>query len=88
MRRDYNDKVYADWRRKVYKRDKFTCQMPGCKRKTYLQAHHIQKWADASALRFEVDNGITLCFACHKEVTGAEHQYASLFMEIVRKNNG
>ncbi len=55
MKRDYNDKIYADWRRKVYRRDKFTCQMPGCRRKTYLQAHHIQKWADASSLRFEVE---------------------------------
>ena len=30
MRRNYEDPVYKDWRMKVYKRDKFTCQMPSC----------------------------------------------------------
>ena len=86
--RDYNDQVYTDWRKKVYKRDKFKCQMPGCKSKRFLQAHHIRKWSNASTLRYDIDNGITLCKRCHTEVTGCEHQYESLFMEIVRKNNG
>ena len=85
--RDYNDQVYKEWRKKVYKRDKFKCQMPGCKCKRYLQAHHIRKWSNASMLRYDVDNGITLCKKCHKEVTGCEHQYESLFMEIVKRNN-
>ena len=88
MKRDYNDKVYKDWRLKVYKRDRHKCQMPGCGYKKSLQAHHIKKWSNASILRFDVDNGITLCYMCHKKVTGAEHQYESLFMEIVNKNNG
>jgi 5-methylcytosine-specific restriction endonuclease McrA len=88
MRRDYNDPVYRDWRVQVYKRDKFTCQMPGCSYKKYLNAHHIQKWASASSLRFDVDNGITLCKNCHKKVTGSEQHYQGLFQQIVRKNNG
>lgn len=88
MRRDYNDPVYRDWRIQVYKRDKFTCQMPGCSYKKYLNAHHIQKWASASSLRFDVDNGITLCKNCHKKVTGSEQHYQGLFQQIVRKNNG
>ena len=62
--------------------------MPGCKSKKRLNAHHIQKWASASALRFDVDNGITLCYWCHKKVTGHESIYQSLFQSIVRKNNG
>tara|TARA_Y100001937_G_C6973062_1_gene264205 strand:- start:192 stop:461 length:270 start_codon:yes stop_codon:yes gene_type:complete len=87
-KRDFNDPVYKDWRIKVYKRDDFKCQMPGCKSKKRLNAHHIQKWASASALRFDVDNGITLCYWCHKKVTGHESVYQSLFQSIVRKNNG
>lgn len=86
-RRDFNDPVYKDWRIKVYKRDDFRCQMPGCKSKNRLNAHHIQKWANASILRFDVQNGITLCYKCHKEVTGHEEQYQSLFQNIVRKKN-
>ncbi len=88
MKRNYDDPVYKDWRIKVYKRDKFTCQMPGCKKKTSLQAHHIQKWANASMLRYDVDNGITLCRKCHNEVTGNEHHYQALFRDILRKKNG
>ncbi len=87
MRRNYEDPVYKDWRLRVYKRDKFCCQMPGCKvKKRGLQAHHIQKWSTASALRYEVNNGITLCRRCHKEVTGQEHLFQSIFMNIVRNN--
>ena len=84
--RNYNDPVYAQWRKRVYKRDGHQCQMPGCGYKRVLNAHHIVKWADAAHLRFDEDNGITLCYRCHKEVTGAEAQYAPLFMDIVRKN--
>ena len=60
--------------------------MTGCEYKRALNAHHIIKWADASHLRFDEDNGITLCYRCHKQVTGHEAQYAPLFMDIVRKN--
>lgn len=88
MKRDFDDPVYKKWRIDVYKRDKFTCQMPGCKHKKNLNAHHIQKWASASMLRYDVDNGITLCRGCHGRVTGHEQHYQRLFQDIVRKNNG
>jgi 5-methylcytosine-specific restriction endonuclease McrA len=84
MKRNYNDPVYKDWRIKVYKRDKFTCQMPRCKNKKNLQAHHIRKWSSASILRYDINNGITLCRECHKKITGHEQQYEYLFMDIVQ----
>ena len=87
MRRNYDDPVYAEWRKRVLARDKYTCQMPNCKRKKSLQVHHIRKWASASTLRFEIDNGITLCYGCHKEVTNNETFYESLFNQIVRDKN-
>jgi len=85
MKRNYDDPVYREWRLRVYKRDKFKCQMPLCNAKTNLQAHHIQKWSAASTLRYEVSNGITLCRKCHAEVTRNETYYQGLFMDIVRK---
>ena len=84
MKRNYDDPVYKDWRLKVYKRDRFTCQMPRCKSKKRLQAHHIQRWSSAAILRYDVSNGITLCRECHNNVTGHEQQYETLFMNIVR----
>jgi 5-methylcytosine-specific restriction endonuclease McrA len=83
MKRNYDDPAYADWRRKILKRDKKTCKMPGCQSKTRLQVHHIRKWASASALRYELSNGITLCSTCHKSISGKEHHYESLFMELI-----
>ena len=72
--------------KKVYSRDKFQCQMPGCKSKYRLQAHHIKKWSSAAILRYDVDNGITLCRSCHERITGHEHAYQSLFSQIVHDN--
>lgn len=83
-RPEMDDPIYKDWRQKVYRRDKGQCQMPNCSRKGKgMQAHHIRRWADASSLRYEVDNGILLCWNCHKEVTGKELYYEGLFNKIV-----
>jgi hypothetical protein len=87
MKRNYDDPQYKIWRQTVRRRDKNTCQMPKCKCKKRLQAHHIRKWSSASMLRYDVNNGITLCRTCHDSINGKEHLYESLFMEIVRKND-
>jgi 5-methylcytosine-specific restriction endonuclease McrA len=83
-KRNFDDPVYKDWRLSVYKRDKFTCQMPGCKSKRQIQAHHIRKWSTASALRYDLDNGITLCRQCHDSISKSEEYYEALFIDIVR----
>lgn len=58
---------YRDWRRQVFTRDHFTCQIceeVGGK----LNAHHIEPWKSNIELRYSMDNGITLCKRCHLEV--------------------
>ena len=86
--RNYKDPLYKQWREKVYSRDKYTCQWPGCNKKTGLNAHHIKTWAEYPALRFLVDNGITLCKLHHKQIKGMEDIYESVFYKIVANNNG
>tara|TARA_R100000152_G_C6760549_1_gene184618 strand:- start:260 stop:526 length:267 start_codon:yes stop_codon:yes gene_type:complete len=83
MKRNYDDDVYASVRMQVLKRDKFTCQMPGCKQKKRLEVHHIVPWSQAATLRHDKYNCITLCKEHHKEVTGKENIYADLFTNIV-----
>jgi len=66
-----NTPMYKRWRIKVLERDNKTCQKcnkTNCK----LFAHHIKAWKDYKKLRFDVDNGITLCHECHRE----EHRKA------------
>ncbi len=69
-------------RAEVLKRDKRTCRLCN-KKKRKLEVHHIQRWADASSLRFDVGNCITLCSGCHYSIRGKETFYASLFYEIL-----
>lgn len=54
------------WRKAVFERDDYTCR--GCgMRGGRLQAHHILGYKQFPLLRFEVDNGLTLCELCHKK---------------------
>jgi hypothetical protein len=53
-----------EWRKAVYLKDDFTCQI--CHKKgVIINAHHLQSWTDYPELRFDVSNGITLCIDCH-----------------------
>ena len=60
---------YTEWRKKVFRKDNFTCQDCGNKMtyKNPLHAHHIIKFSDSIEFRFDVDNGLTLCKKCHLE---------------------
>lgn len=87
MQRNYNDPQYKIWRQKVYKRDKFSCQWPNCTSKKKLNAHHIKTWSNCPALRYVVDNGITLCSIHHKLIKGLETYYEAAFLSIAKKNN-
>jgi len=57
---------YFEWRRKVFTRDKQTCQncLTKLKRKDCI-AHHIKCWSKFPKLRYTVYNGITYCRKCH-----------------------
>jgi 5-methylcytosine-specific restriction endonuclease McrA len=55
---------YYEWRRQVFERDDYTCQICGL-RGGKLNAHHIQAFARFPELRTETSNGITLCNDCH-----------------------
>lgn len=55
---------YDSWRKAVFKRDNFTCQLCST-RGGILNADHIKPWALYPELRFDLDNGRTLCLPCH-----------------------
>jgi hypothetical protein len=71
---------YKNWRKAVYSRDYFTCQMPSCGYKgPNIEAHHIIPCRENAQLVNAVNNGITLCKDCHKLTRYKEDFYQSLF---------
>ncbi len=58
-------KEYKKWRLSVFKRDNYTCQV--CGEKGNINADHIKPFALFKELRFDVNNGRTLCVECHRK---------------------
>ena len=71
---------YSTWRKSVFDRDEYECQI--CEDRTggNLHANHIKRFSDCPDLRLDPDNGITLCKRCHiGTVTGHEQEWESYF---------
>jgi hypothetical protein len=66
----HKDAMCARWAKEVKKRDNYTCQDCGAKGVPMI-AHHIRSWKTNRDLRFDVDNGITLCVPCAKKADKA-----------------
>jgi hypothetical protein len=64
---DMSTERYRAWRLGVFERDDYTCQGASCGRRGGdLHAHHIKPWAWFPELRYDVNNGLTLCKPCHE----------------------
>lgn len=55
------------WRKEVFERDDYTCQICKDSRGGKLVAHHLNGYHWDKDNRFNVDNGITICESHHKE---------------------
>ena len=60
--------AYKLWRKSVFERDSYTCQMCG-QVGGEINADHIKEWALYEDLRFDLNNGRTLCVGCHRKYT-------------------
>jgi hypothetical protein len=57
-----------DWAKRVKERDGYKCQE--CGSELRIHAHHIVPWKESEELRFDINNGKTLCQLCHTKLEG------------------
>jgi hypothetical protein len=70
-----NSPEYKEWHRSVLSKDHYKCQVCN-KNSKDLECHHIENFINNEDLRFNINNGITLCYKHHK-----------LFHKIYTRNN-
>lgn len=84
--KDRRSSAYVTWRNDVYKRDNWKCKInKDCSGR--LEAHHILGYAEYPELRYDINNGITLCQAHHPRKRAEEKRLSPYFMELVSVSN-
>lgn len=81
------DPKEREWRIKVFKRDKFTCQKCGKYSRNDANAHHKDAHHWCVERRYDVDNGVTLCSECHQDfhkLYGYKHNTESQYIEWIK----
>lgn len=58
-----NTPSHRAWAFAVKERDNFTCQI--CQKRGQLHSHHLNSYSKFPQERYKIENGITLCKACH-----------------------
>ncbi len=82
-RQERNDSAYQDWRIQIFKRDNFKCKIANQDCSGKIKAHHILGWSDFPELRYQLNNGITLCQAHHPLKRAEEKRLILTFQELV-----
>ena len=65
---DREGQQYHNWRKDIKERDKYRCVL--CEDNHRLEVHHIERWIDNEDDRFNLHNGVTLCYECHSKYHG------------------
>lgn len=76
-----------EWREKVFKRDNYKCKINNQECTHQIEAHHILSWRDYPELRFELNNGITLCKKHHPRKRDEEKKLSPYFQDLIKINN-
>lgn len=75
--------AYMNWARSVKNRDNWKCKINNNECEGRLESHHILSWKDYPELRYNLNNGITLCVKHHPRKRSEEKRLSSYFQEII-----
>ena len=74
---------YNIWRMAVYTRDNFKCKISNEDCEGKIEAHHILSFTKYHELRYEINNGITLCRKHHPRKMVEEVRLAPVFQDLI-----
>jgi hypothetical protein len=63
-----------NWSKAIKRKDNYTCRICGDRnykgrgKSIRLESHHVKSWKDCPELRYDLNNGITACYDCHKKI--------------------
>jgi hypothetical protein len=69
------------WGKEILARDGYRCMV--CGETGKVVPHHILPWGKYADLRFDLNNGITLCKECHYITYKREEEYAHIFQDLL-----
>ena len=78
-----NSPAHREWSRSVKNRDGWKCKISNGDCSGQVVAHHILSWRDYAELRYQINNGITLCHAHHPRGRAKEKLMSPYFMELL-----
>lgn len=85
--KDRRSSAYRDWRMQVWRRDGFKCKIANTDCNGRIEAHHILGYKEYPELRYQLNNGITLCHAHHPRKRAEEKRLVPTFKELVSVSN-
>jgi len=74
---------YKEWRRRCCMRDGWKCKIANSDCKGRLEVHHILGFTEHPELRYDINNGITLCHAHHPRKRAEEKRLSPYFKDLV-----
>lgn len=78
-----NDVLYKEWRKNVQTRDDNECKISNQDCMGKIEVHHILGWKSHPELRYQINNGITLCHAHHPKKRKDEAERSPFFQKLV-----
>lgn len=78
---------YKKWAKEVKTRDKYKCRIADENCSDGIIAHHILGFASYPELRYQTNNGITLCHAHHPRGRAKEIKLSPYFQDLVSLSN-
>lgn len=67
--RDRKCASYKLWRKSVFERDNYTCQVCNKREGQFIEAHHINRFISFPNERYDLNNGLTVCKGdCHTQM--------------------